>query len=84
MNLVNRPFTFVLGFIILLIFLVMAGYLILIFVDDNPEPLYVDCESHPAFYLIHEYYNEEGFFYADIDDLKRIVYVGGGVFVGAE
>jgi hypothetical protein len=48
------------------------------------EPLYVDCESHPDFYLVNDYFDEEGFVYADIDDLKRIVYVGGGVFVGAE
>lgn len=82
MNIVDKPVTFV--FLSFMFFVIVGLVLALIFANDTPEPLYVDCESHPDFYLVNEYYDEEGFVYADIDDLKRIVYVGGGVFVGAE
>ena len=72
--------------------LVVIGLIIIFFIGllinhvffKESEPVSVDCESHPDFYLVNDYFDEEGFVYTDIDDLKRIVYVGGGVFVGAE
>jgi len=82
MNIVDKPVTFV--FWSFMFFVIVGIGLALIFANDTPEPLYVDCESHLDFYLVNDYFDEEGFVYADIDDLKRIVYVGGGVFIGAE
>ena len=70
--------------IIVSLFLAMLGGMLLYHYFLYVEPLSVDCESHSDFYLVNNYFDEEGFVYADIDDLKRIVYVGGGVFVGAE
>ena len=70
--------------IIVSLFLAMIGGLLFYQYFLYVEPVSVDCESHPDFYLVNDYFDEEGFVYADIDDMTRIKYVGGGVFVGAE
>ena len=70
--------------VMLLIMIFLTGLLINQTFFKESELVSVDCESHPDFYLVNDYFDEEGFVYADIDDLKRIVYVGGGVFIGTE
>lgn len=72
-----------------LLFTALIGVLFAVFVlawllrFGDSEASSVDCESHLDFYLVNDYVDEDGFFYADISNFTRIDYVGGGVFIGA-
>ena len=43
------------------------------------------CEDLPEeLFLFENYTSQNGSYYSDIDNVKPLKYVGGGVFVGAE
>jgi len=49
--------------------------------SEGNEP----CEKLPSdLYLVKDYFENDSYFYADVDDMVSIKYVGGGVFVGAD